>query len=170
MTKRHQDCSNLSSSGPRWLLYVAKLTTASMKTAPAVVRKAHYPARVSRNMPMQMSWGMKLTVPCWIQLYPAVVPTLASVLARVATCTLMNRIGKPCHTCMLKGTYWPMASIQNHWNCRGHTMEQDLKLQWPFRMLMAGCSGSGKSTLTTKLVAQAEDTMTRVPPKNSAFL
>ena len=48
-------------------------------------------------------------------------------------------------------------------------MEQDLSLQWPFLMLMAGCSGSGKSTLTTKLVAQAEDTMTRVPQKILLF-
>jgi hypothetical protein len=39
----------------------------------------------------------------------------------------------------------------------------DLRLQWPFRMLVAGSSGCGKSTLTTRVVAQAENIMTRAP-------
>ena len=45
----------------------------------------------------------------------------------------------------------------------------DLRLQWPFRMLLAGCSGSGKSTLTTRLVAQSSRAMTRAPARILVF-
>ena len=48
-------------------------------------------------------------------------------------------------------------------------MEHDLRLHWPFRMLMAGSSSSGKSTLTIKLVTQADETMSRIPKKIILF-
>ena len=47
--------------------------------------------------------------------------------------------------------------------------DEDLKLKWPFRMLMAGCSGSGKSTLTTQLVARADRVMARCPVRIIVF-
>lgn len=40
---------------------------------------------------------------------------------------------------------------------------EDVRLKWPFRMLVAGSSGSGKSTLMLRLVANAEECMTRSP-------
>ena len=39
----------------------------------------------------------------------------------------------------------------------------DLRLKWPFRMLMAGCSGCGKTSLVTKIVASGDEVMTRRP-------
>ena len=39
----------------------------------------------------------------------------------------------------------------------------DLRLQWPFRMLIAGCLGSGKSTLTIQLVVWSPHIRTRPP-------
>ena len=48
-------------------------------------------------------------------------------------------------------------------------MEHDLRLQWPYRMLKAGSLGSGKSTLTTKLVSQADETMSTIPKKIILF-
>ena len=48
-------------------------------------------------------------------------------------------------------------------------MEHGLRLQWPFRILMAGSYGSGKSTLTTRLGARTEETMSRIPQKILPF-
>lgn len=48
-------------------------------------------------------------------------------------------------------------------------MEHDLRLRWPFRMLVAGGSGSGKTTLTTKLVARAGEVMSRRPSQIVLF-
>ena len=39
----------------------------------------------------------------------------------------------------------------------------DLRLQWPFRMLLVGCSCSSKSTLTTRLVALSSRVLKQMP-------
>lgn len=45
-------------------------------------------------------------------------------------------------------------------------VEHDIRLLWPFRIVVAGSSGSGKSTLTSRLVSRAgEGIMTRQPKK-----
>ena len=41
----------------------------------------------------------------------------------------------------------------------------DLRLQWPFAVLMAGSSGSGKTTLMSKIVCNPDRSMTRVPER-----
>ena len=39
------------------------------------------------------------------------------------------------------------------------------RLPWPFRLLVAGSSGSGKTTLVTKVLANACESMSRVPSR-----
>ena len=51
----------------------------------------------------------------------------------------------------------------------GEYEKHDLRLQWPFHMLLADCSGSGKSTLTTRLVALSSRVMTRTPARVLVF-
>lgn len=67
---------------------------------------------------------------------------------------------------MLSGKSSKMTSSQNHW-----TYEQsgdvndistfDLRLRWPFRMMIAGSSGSGKTTLLERIISKADDIMTK---------
>ena len=45
----------------------------------------------------------------------------------------------------------------------------DLRLKWPYRMLMAGSSGCGKTTLLTKIVASRERVMTTKPAQIVSF-
>ena len=45
----------------------------------------------------------------------------------------------------------------------------DIRLKWPFRMLMAGSSGAGKTTLLVKLVRSAGTAMTRSPDRVDLF-
>ena len=47
----------------------------------------------------------------------------------------------------------------------GEYKTHNLRLQWPFRMLLAGCSGNGKSTLTTRLVVLSSRVLTRTPAR-----
>ena len=101
--------------------------------------------------------------------------------------------GRSGPTCTLKRVWQMMASTQSPCTCERHSQPSrpsaclptdkmaasiitdasaggdgeyemhNLWLQWPFRMLLAGCSGSGKSTLTTRLVALSSHIMTRMP-------
>lgn len=45
----------------------------------------------------------------------------------------------------------------------------DLRLKWPFRMIVAGSSGCGKTTLLTRLIARAYDVMTIQPKEIIIF-
>ena len=41
--------------------------------------------------------------------------------------------------------------------------EHDVRLKWPFRLLLAGCSGCGKSTLMAEIAVSGIEVMTRKP-------
>jgi hypothetical protein len=42
-------------------------------------------------------------------------------------------------------------------------MASDVRMKWPFRLLVAGSSGCGKTTLVTRVIANAAEAMTRTP-------
>ena len=113
-----------------------------------------------------------------------VVSTTASGSDPVGKCIPIGRHGLPCLTFTLKGVWQTTVSTQSRCTCEPHTAclpaclltrdmatfgttdageyeTHDLRLQWPFRMLLAGCSGSGKSTLTTRLVALSSRVLTK---------
>ena len=47
--------------------------------------------------------------------------------------------------------------------------EHDLRLRWPFTLMIAGSSGSGKTILTSRLIIEAETTMTEEPKQVMIF-
>jgi hypothetical protein len=55
---------------------------------------------------------------------------------------------------------WSLSSPQSKL-----TMAADVRMKWPFRLLVAGCSGCGKTTLVARVIAKATEAMTRRPDK-----
>ena len=185
--RRGPACSKQSGTAMAWWPSAVRLITAGTLRA-----RTRCPARACRRKPMPTAWLMRLTAVSCLQGSRVVMSTAASGLDSVGKCIPIGRSGLPCLTCTLKGLSRPTASTQIRCTCEPHSAclpacllnrdmttsgttdageyeMHDLRLQWPFRMLLAGCSWSGKSTLTTWLVALSSRVMIRTPARVLVF-
>ena len=139
------------------------------------------PARIWRRTPIATLWLMRpiaVSGPCGAR---GVVWVTTSGAGPTDTYTPTSMIGPLCPTCALKGVWRMTASTQPTRRLPsspptgdasagdGEYEMHDLRLQWSFGMLLAGCSGSGKSTLTTQLVTLSSHVMIRMPTRILLF-